>query len=508
MNVARLALDNIDKFGSYTTTYYEDRSYTNVENYQRACRTASALQQRGVREGDRVLVMMLNSPDVLSAFVAIWKLGAVVVPVTPMWTAREARYVLEDSKARWAITSPELARRLKEASEGISGFEAILVTGRTEVEGATDITAEIETAAPLDLIVDCDPNTLALLLYTSGTTGSPKGVMLSHDNLVFVADAVYENQKSLGQFRTMLVLPLSHVYGVLVMNAGYRVGTISRILRSFDPTRVLETIQDFRVQRFAVVPTMLTYLINHPEREKYDVSSLEAIGSGGAPISEAMRQEFQRLFDCRALQGYGLSESAGALTGYLPDEEYRTGSVGRALPGIEVCIMDFDNQVLPPRQAGEICTRGRHVMRGYLNKEEATREAIILGWLHTGDIGYLDEDGYLYITDRRKDLIIKGGENISPREIEEGLYTHPVVAEAAVFGVPDDLYGEQVVAAVVLRPGQSVTEEEIRAHIAGYVTKFKVPSRIVFLESLPRNPSGKILKRTLREQFDPRSDGA
>lgn len=501
MNIARLVLDNIEKFGAYTSTYFEDESFTNVALYERACRMASALTGRGIGRGDRVVVMMLNSPDVMIAFLAVWKLGAVIIPVTPMWNAREVRYVIKDSGARNLITSPELTARLKEAVEGISDFKPILVMGETAVDGAANIIPEIDKAAPLDTLIDCSEDDLAMLLYTSGTTGNPKGVMLSHDNLMFVADSVYENQKSLGQYRTMLVLPLSHIYGVLVMNAGYRVGTVSRILRFFDPTRTLETIQDFRVQRMAVVPTMLTYLINHPEREKYDTSSLELVGSGASPLSEAVRQEFQRLFDCRLLQGYGLSETSGALTGYLPDEEYRTGSVGRALTGIEVCIMDFDNRLMPPGEAGEICTRGRHVMKGYLNKEEATREAIIDGWLHTGDIGYMDEDGYVYITDRKKDLIIKGGENISPREIEEGIYTHPSVAEAAVFGVVDELYGEQVCAAIVIKSGHRLTEEEIKQHISRYVTKFKVPSRIAFLENLPKNASGKILKRTLREQF-------
>jgi long-chain acyl-CoA synthetase len=501
MNIARLALDNIERFGPYTSIYFEDRSFTNVALYERASQMAALLSERGINRGDRVVVMMLNSPDVMIAFLAVWKLGAVIIPVTPMWTAREVRYVLEDSAAHTIITSPELASRLKEASEGIAGFKQLLVIGETNVDGANGITTEIDSAAPLEALVECKEDDLAMLLYTSGTTGNPKGVMLSHDNLLFVADSVYENQKSLGQYRSMLVLPLSHVYGVLVMNAGLRIGTISRILRFFDPTRALETIQDFRVQRVAVVPTMLTYLINHPEREKYDTSSLELVGSGASPLSEAVRQEFQRLFNCRLIQGYGLSESAGALTSYLPDEEYRLGSVGRALAGIEVCIMDFDNKRLPPRQTGEICTRGRHVMKGYLNKAEATGEAIIDGWLHTGDIGYMDEDGYVYITDRKKDLIIKGGENISPREIEESIYAHPSVAEAAVFGVTDELYGEQVCAAIVIRPGHSITEEEIKQHISRYVTKFKVPSRIAFLESLPKNASGKILKRTLREQF-------
>lgn len=501
MNTAQLTLDNLDRYGEYTSVWFEGRSFTNIEQYARACRMAAALQARSVSRGDRVVVMMLNSPDVTCAFTAIWKIGAIIIPITPMWNAREVRYVLEDSGAQVAITSPELASRISEASAGLANFKTILVMGETSAEDAINFETEIETAEPFTSLVDCEADDLAMLLYTSGTTGNPKGVMLSHENMIFITDACYENNKHLGQVRGMQVLPLSHVYGVLMMNLGARMGTVSRILRHFDAHLVLETIQDFRVERLAFVPTMLTMLINHPERERFDVSSLTQVNSGGAALSEAVRLEFARLFDCRVVQGYGLSESSGALTGYHPDDNYRVGSVGPALPGIEMCVMDWENRILPPGQVGELCSRGKHVMKGYLNKPAATLETIIDGWLHTGDIGYIDADGYVFITDRKKDLVIKGGENISPREIEEGIYTHPAVAEAAVFGVPDAVYGENLMAAVVLRAGTSLTAEELKTHTGSYVTKFKIPAEIIFLESLPKNPTGKILKRALKEQF-------
>jgi long-chain acyl-CoA synthetase len=506
MNIAQLALDNIDSYGEYASTWFEGRVFTNVENYQSACRMAAALRAHGVKPGDRVVVMMLNSPEVMWAFTAVWKIGAVIIPITPMWNTREARYVIEDSEAKVVITSQELAARLREAAAGLPHFRELLAPGKSDVDGALDIEAEMATAEPFEPLLDCRPDDLAMLLYTSGTTGNPKGVMLSHDNLLFITDSVYEINRQLGQIRTVQVLPLSHVYGVLVMNLGARLGMISRILRRFDAGQTLESIQEFGVQRLSLVPTMLSLLINHPERERYDVSSLEAVNSGGAALSEAVRQEFARLFGCRVVQGYGLSESSGALTGYHPDDDYRVGSVGPPLPGVEMSVMDFANRTLPTGEIGELCSRGRHVMQGYLNQLEATREAIVDGWLRTGDIGYMDADGYVYITDRRKDLIIKGAENISPREIEEGIYLHPAVAEAAVFGVPDDTYGEEIVAAIVVRPGQSLTEAEIKRHIGGYVTTFKTPAQVVFLETLPKNPSGKILKRALRERFGARLD--
>ncbi len=501
MNAAQLTLDNLDQYGEYVSTWFENCQYTNVEQYATACRFAEVLRVHGIQAGDHVVVMMLNSPDVAAAFTAIWKIGAVMIPITPMWNAREARYVLEDSRAKAAITSPELAARLIEASAGLPEFREVLVMGETDVPGAINLEPEVNSATPFLPLVDRQADDLAMLLYTSGTTGNPKGVMLTHENLIFIADACYHNSMSLGQVRGMQVLPLSHVYGVLMMNLGARLGSSSRILKHFDAGKVLATIQELRVQRLSLVPTMLTLLLNHPDRERYDVSSLEGVGSGGAALSEATRQEFERLFDCRVVQGYGLSESSGALTGYHPDDLYRVGSVGPALPGIEICIMDAANNILPSGAVGEICSRGKHVMKGYLNKPAATQEAVIDDWLHTGDIGHLDVDGYVYITDRKKDLVIKGGENISPREIEEGIYSHPAIAEAAVFGVPDEVYGENLVAAVVLRAGQSLTAEDLTNHLSQYVTKFKLPAQIVFLDSFPKGPSGKILKRALRDEF-------
>jgi long-chain acyl-CoA synthetase len=418
-----------------------------------------------------------------------------------MWNAREARYVLEDSGARAAITSPELAERLVEASYGLPAIKEVLVVGETSAAGAVDIEPDIASASPFDQLIDRNPDDLAMLLYTSGTTGNPKGVMLSHDNLIFVADSCYKLNSHLGQVRGMQVLPLSHVYGVLVMNLGARMGSSSHLLKHFDALKVLKTIQSFRVERLSLVPTMLTLLINHPERERYDLSSLAHVNSGGAPLSEATRLEFARLFNCRVVQGYGLSETGGALSGYHPDDLYRVGSVGPPLPGVEMCVMDFENRELPAGSVGELCSRGRHIMKGYLNKPEATAAAMVDGWLHTGDIGYIDADGYVFITDRKKDIVIKGGENISPREIEESIYRHPAVAEAAVFGIPDAVYGETLMAAIVVKAGMLLTETEIKSHIGRYVTKFKVPDRIAFLESLPKNSSGKILKRALKQEF-------
>ncbi len=501
MNIAQLSLDSINHYGEYTALWFGDRTITNVQQYERASRVATMLQNHGVSAGDRVIVMMLNSPDVMSAFTATWKIGAVIIPVTPTWTAREVRYLLEDSAASVVITSPELASRLVEASQGVESVREILAIGETNAPGVIEIAAEIESADPHEPVFDASPGDMAMLLYTSGTTGDPKGVILSHQNLVCSTDMAYSNAKDIKDVRMVSSLPLSHIYGVIVMNTGLRFGSRVRILQKWDTRAVFEAIEELKVNRLSVVPTMLTYMLNFPDRDQYDVSSLTHVGSGGAPIPEAVRVEFEKAFDCTVKQGYGLSETAAVLSGYRPDETYRVGSVGRPLPGVEACILDSQNRPLGVGEPGEICARGPHVMRGYMNKEEATREAIVDGWLHTGDIGHMDADGYIFITDRKKDLIIKGAENISPREIEEGIYDHPAISEAAVFGVADDRFGESVVAGVVLRRGATLTEAELQEHLSGYVTAFKIPARVVFLDELPQNSTGKIQKRALREQF-------
>jgi long-chain acyl-CoA synthetase len=501
VNVARLLLDCVDRLGEYTAVYFEGRSYTNVERLRWAERLAAVLQARGVRPGDRVVVMMPNAPEVTSAFHAIWRIGAVIVPLPPQLLASEARYVIASSGAEVVVTCPALADRLREAAASVPGFRRLLVLGPSPVEGAENIEPAVAAAEPVRTVHDCPDDALALLLYTSGTTGNPKGVMLTHHNLRSNALAVAELYRPAPQSMTLHVLPLSHSFGVLCMNLEAVYGLRSVILPRFEAERVLEAIQQYRVQRFSAVPTMFIALCHCPARERYDCSSLEVVSSGGAALPEEVRLEFERLFGCRVLGGYGLSEAAPTVSAYSDDDVYRPGSSGRPIPDVEVCIRDESGRPLPPGQQGEICTRGPNVMTGYWNDPEATAAVLRDGWLHTGDVGHLDADGYLYITDRMKDIIIKGAENISPRQIEEALHRHPAVAEAAVVGVPDPVLGEDICAVVVLRAGHAATEAELRDHAGRFVNKYKVPSRVVFRPGLPKSGVGKVLKRELRREL-------
>ena len=276
-------------------------------------------------------------------------------------------------------------------------------------------------------------------------------------------------------------------------------GMQSAIHPRWNTRRVFETIQELRVARFAVVPTMLTDMLEFPDRERYDTSSLEVVWSGGAGLPLELRRNFERVFDCRITDGYALTECNGSAVVYWQGDAFRPGSVGRAMPGVGLRIVDDEGRDLPPRATGEVLIQTDTLMLGYWRNEEATRDVIRDGWLYSGDVGYLDEDGFVYLVGRKKDLIIKGGENIAPREIEEALYEHPDVAEAAAVGVPDPRLGEDIWAAVQLRAGASVEPEDLRAHVAARLTKFKVPTRIVILDAMPKNATGKIQKREVKE---------
>jgi len=499
-NFARVELENIERFGEYTRLYYEDRSFTNVDELRYAGWLARVLEGYGVRPGDRVVTMLPNSPELTAAFQAVWMIGAAIVPVIPQWTAGEVANILRGAEPAVALTIPPLAERLTQANAGVQTLKQILVFGPTEVSGAENIVDSLRSVPPIETPVDSAPSDLAVLLYTSGTTGAPKGVMLTHENMAAALDSTFRQNPNLEPGPLLNALPLTHVYGILVQSAAGRWGCSTVLMRQFEPTRALEAIARHKVRYVPVVPTMLMYLLGHPDRQRHDTSSITRIISGGAALPEKLRAQAEHIFRCRIDQGYGLSESCSVATGYEADRPYRPGSAGIAPPGVQVRIVDYQGRTAAPRQHGEICIAGPNVTPGYWNDPDATHELLRDGWLYTGDIGYLDEDGYLYITDRKKDMIIKGGENISPREIEEALYLHPGVAEAAVVGFPHPLYGEDICAVLQMKTGAEFTEQDLQVHISQYVTKFKIPGRIVFHPLLPKNLNGKILKYKIRAE--------
>ncbi len=501
MNAVELSLENIERFGEYTTAHFEGQGFTNVQLADRANRLATVLGDHGVEKGDRVLVMMPNSPDVSASFRAIWTLGAVIMPVTPQLGAEEVRYLLEDSETKVVVTLPLIAPVLAKAAESIASCRHVLAIGESDAPGVKDISRILEQASPTEEIIDRADDDLAVLLYTSGTTGKPKGVMQTHSNIVSNARSVKLLAPDIEPGRIGLaVLPLSHSYGILMMNLGALYGSVGVILPWFEVEKVYQNIERYKVDTIALVPTMMTYMLNFPDRDRYDLSSLETVTSGGAALPEPVRLEMERVFGVRVKDGYGMSECTTSISGYHDEEPHRPGSVGRAIPGTELRIVDLEDNPLPPGQEGEICIRGPNVMKGYWKKPEETAQALRGGWMHSGDLGKLDEDGYLYITGRLKDLIIKGGENISPNELEEVIHRHPAVADVAVIGVPDSRYGENIWALVVPAHGRTVTEDEVKAHVGQHLTKFKIPARVVFRDDLPKTHSGKVRKTDLRRE--------
>ncbi|MCA9180636.1 MAG: AMP-binding protein, partial [Planctomycetales bacterium] len=487
MNVAQLAIDGLERFGEYNSLFFEGRWYSNFQLMEDYCKLASVLRDLGIKPGDRVVVMMASCPEVPAAFHALARLGAVVVPLMPQLLAREVAYIVENSGAQFVITSADLAPRIAEATADIDGFRQILTIDESGLPACTNLAPLLASASPLTTLCTRSERDLALLVYTSGTTGHPKGVMISHGNLIDNTHAAAKRLDWPPDLRSMMVLPMSHVYGILIMNLGAVLGGVNALLRKFSVEQAFQTIQDFKVERCSLVPTMMVGMIHHPEREKYDVSSLERITGGSAPLTEEVRRRFEELFHCRVYDGYGQSEATCAVCAYENDEPFVQGSAGRPLAGFDVCVQDDDNQIVPVGQTGELCFRGPSVMLGYWNNEEATRRTIIDGWLHSGDIGHIDQRGYMYITDRKKDMMIKGGENISPREIEEIICQLAGVAEVAVLGVPDETYQEEIAAYIVPQAIDLLTREQVLEFLAPQINKFKLPKYINFVPQLPKN---------------------
>lgn len=498
MNVASLSQTNIERFGTYEILIFEEKRYTNVESLEEIKRLGRALKELGIKPGDRVMVMLPNSPAVVISYQAILRIGAVVLPVLFLLQSEEIKHILNDSGAVAAITSLPFMEKIVEASQGNQTLKYIILVGeKADVPNVLWYSDLIANNPPDCELYDAKDNEMAALLYTSGTTGTPKGVMLSHSNLYNNAIFASKTQKLTPDDVGLSVLPLSHSYGIIVMIAALHVGLKCVLMSYFDPNLVADTIEQHKVTTMSVVPTMLTYLLqaNVPASK---LESLKTVICAAAPLPLELKQEFESRFSCTILEGYGLTEASPCVCMNRPDLPYKPGSVGPPIEGVIVEIRDDKGNVLPPGEVGEICVKGHNVMLGYYNLPELTAKTVVDGWLYTGDVGYLDEDGYLFLVDRKKDLIIRGGLNIIPSDVEEVLMRHPAVEEAAVIGVPDDVMGEEIKAFVVLKPGATVSVEELIKFSQKFLAKYKTPKFVEFANFLPKNVIGKVLKKELR----------
>ncbi len=495
-HLARLAEESANRRGDYPSLLFDGRWYGSLELFERAQRLAAGLTKLGVTPGERVVVNMANCPEVSMAYNAIWRAGAVVTPASFLLSPQELRHVIEDSEAAAVLTTPEFVEKVKEAGDGVESLRNVISTDGA-ADGAVSL-ASLESEEP-GPIVERDDDDLAALLYTGGTTGQSKGVMLSHASLHFTGRSIHEASHVPGVNRALVTLPLSHSYGLLLTLGGMNNPEqgVAVLLRWFDPKQFLELIQEHRIQASAVVPSILQILLSQP-LEDYDLSSLQFLGSGAAPLAPEVENELRRRLPTVSIrQGYGLTETAALISTNPPGRE-RSGSVGMPVPGVEVRIFDENGDSLPAGEIGEICCRSPGVMRGYWRAEDATAEAIQDGWLHTGDLGYIDPDGYLFIVDRKKDLIIRGGFNVYPRDVEDALVEHPAVHMAGVVGMPDHVHGEEVVAFVALRPGAEATPEELIEWTRKCVSAYMYPRHIHLVDSIPLTNVGKIDRKALR----------
>lgn len=498
MNVAELAIKNL-AVGEHVSYIFEGQEITNVQMDRAARKFGNALKKLGVSKGDRVIMQMQNCPEVLQSFQAIWKIGAVAVPINYLVGQEEINFIYQDSEVHTVITSPEHLDKVKIAQSKYPGVKNIVIVSDKEHEGTQNFQKLLDSSSDdLDIAATADDD-VAALIYTSGTTGTPKGVMLTHAGLSFSAKSQQETTNLPQDLVSLAVLPLCHSFGVAMMNSSFlRFHGKVVIMRQFNLEQIFFNIDKYKVQSVPAVPTMYIFMLMFPDYAKYDVSSVKNWVCGSAPLSMDTRRQFKEKFGGDIYEGWGLTE-AGANNASNVNIVNRPGSIGKPMNGVEMKIFDNDDKELPPNVEGEIVLRGPMVMKGYWKLPEATAEVVRNGWLHTGDIGYVDKDGYFYITDRKKDIIIKGGENISPRVIEEVLFAHPDIAEAAVIGTKDKVYGEDIKAFVVLKPGKSATPEEIIEYTKGKLKIFFTPKEIVILTAMPKTLVGKILKKELRK---------
>jgi long-chain acyl-CoA synthetase len=462
-----------------------------------SARLAGLLRARGVAPGDRVGIMLPNVPEFAIVYYGVLRGGGTVVPMNPLLREREVEYYIADSGARvlfvWHQVTDEATRGAKTA-----GADTVVLAPGGLAEMLADFPPDPQTASR-------NGQDTAVVLYTSGTTGKPKGAELTHANLGTNA-AVTASTLLLLEPEDVVMgcLPLFHSFGQSVaLNAAVGVGATLTLIPRFDPALALQVIARDRVTVFEGVPTMYAAMLAAPNRGEVDVSSLRVCVSGGAALPVEVLRAFEETFGCVILEGYGLSETSPVASFNHPDRERKAGSIGTPIEGVEMRVVDGEGRKVPVGEVGEIAIRGHNIMKGYWRRPEATAEAIPDGWFRSGDLGRLDEDGYFFIVDRKKELIIRGGFNVYPREIEEVLYEHPAVAEAAVIGIPHPSLGQEVGAAVALKPGVQATPEEIRDYVKGQVAPYKYPRHVWIVDALPKTATGKILRREIQPPDDP-----
>ena len=459
--------------------------------------TAALLHSHSVGKGDVVSLLMANSAEYIIAYFACWKLGALAGPINSLLKEDETAYVINNSEAKVVVLGAEFRARIEGIRDKLPHLKSVITFD--DVAKTTERFAADTSVSP-SLTRDDD----AIIIYTSGTTGKPKGCLLTHGNLIANARQISRWLGFTSADRLLTVMPLFHMNAVSVttMSALYAGGS-TVVSPKFSASRFWQIISDYQITSFGSVATMLSMLLStYPDGVPAGLNTgqLRFAMCGSAPVPAEVMQRFEETFNCLVIEGYGLSESTCRSTFNPPDKRRRPGSCGLPI-GNDMRVVDDEDREVADGELGEIVLRGENILKGYYRNDSATAEAFRNGWFHTGDVGYRDADGFYYIVDRKSDMIIRGGENIYPREIDEVLYQHAAVASAATVGVPDPLYGEEVAAFVVLKEGREATEEELIEHCRARLADYKCPKSLRFVADIPKGPTGKLLKRELTERF-------
>ncbi len=493
---------------------FDDRRMTFGELADRVSRLANGLADLGVGAGDRVAVMQVNCNEHIESYFATAKLDAIFVPINFRARSEELSFMLNDSGVKAIILGQRYQDMLRQVKPELTTLEH-QITLEAPADDFVSYEDLIANSSDEERFPAADGDDVTIVMFTAGTTGTPKGVMLSHNSFSSYILANVEPVDMEVAEKNILTVPLHHIAGVQAVMAAIYGGRTLVLQRQFDEEGWMKLVQDEQVNRAMMVPTMLKRLMDQPSFGSYDLSSLRVITYGAAPMPlEVIKKAIVEFPGTRFINAFGQTETASTITMLPPDAheiregdpDYdqkmkRLGSIGKPLPDVEVRIVDEDGHDVALGENGEIVARGERLMKGYWNREEATRETLRGGWLYTGDLGYWDDEGFIFLSGRAKDFLKRGGEMIAPEEVEQIIMSHPAVDEAAIIGVPDIEWGERVRAIVVRKPGMELTMEEVVEHCRPRMAGFKRPEDVIFIEELPRNPMGKVLKRVLREEY-------
>ena len=501
VSVGDLVRDTARRIPDKTALIFHDQPIKYAEVDREIERAAAGFASLGIKRGDRVAVLVHNVPHFVYAYHGLLRTGAVMIPLNTMYTSEEVSFILADADARAVVVAEPFVGTVEGLRDTLPMLEHVIVAGTRAPIGAITWEQMLGRGGEAPMVAP-GPDDLAVVAYTSGTTGRPKGAMLTHGNLLANLDQMTQVPllaEAEGDV-VLLALPMFHIYALnVILGLTLRVGAAAVLMERFDATGSLDAIARHKVTVLFGAPPMFIAWLNTPGVDRYDLSSVRVAVSGAAPLPGMVLEDFRRRLGITIWEGYGLTETAPGVTSNAMGEHPKPGSIGKPLPGVEVRIVDAHCDDVEEGDPGEIIVRGPNVFQGYWRQDEATKDALADGWFRTGDVGYADADGFIFLVDRKKDLILVSGFNVYPREVEDAIYRHPKVADVAVIGVPHPYTGETVKAFVVLKPGESATEEDILDFSRTYLARFKLPGVVEFVSELPHLPTGKVLKRALRD---------